>query len=243
MASRVLEIRSQFSYLPSCMFIAFEDEVTHRTDMQIVRAPPGVDLSKLKEAHDIYKDVLHDQLDLEEAISLLDKVMKKEPRYGPWVVILMYGLASASVGPFAFKAGWVDLPIAFCLGIFVGWFQITIVPRSDMYSNVSEVSIAIVTSFIARVFGSMRGGSIFCFPALAQSSIVLILPGYTLRKWILPCDLSVALSDYPLSLRVSRAPIEEFRGRVCPHCVRADLFAFSRFWNPRWNRSVWHDGP
>lgn len=182
MASRVLEIQSQYFYLPSCMLIAFDDEVTHRTDVKIVRAPPGVNLSKLKETHDIYKDVLHDQLDLEEAISLLDKVMKSEPRYGRRVLILMYGLASAMVGPFAFKARWPDIPVAFLLGLFVGWFQLVIVPKSDMYSNVSEVSIAVVTSFIARAFGSIRGGQIFCFSAIAQSAIVLILPGYTLRK-------------------------------------------------------------
>lgn len=182
MASRVLEIQSQYFYLPSCMLIAFDDKLTHRTDVKIVRAPPGVDLSKLKETHDIYKDVLHDQLDLEEAISLLDKVIRSEPRYGRWFVIFMYGLASASVGPFAFKAYWADLPIAFMLGLFVGWFQLIIVPRSDMYSNVSEVSIAVVTSFLARAFGSIRHGQYFCFSAIAQSSIVLILPGYTLRK-------------------------------------------------------------
>lgn len=182
MASRVLEIRSQYFYVPTCMIIAFDDEATHTSEIKLVRAPTGVDLSKLKDAHDIYKDVLHDMLGLEEAISLLDGLMKKKPRYGRWALVLVYGLASASVGPFAFKARLIDIPIIFFLGIFVGWFQFIIVPRSDMYSNVSEVSIAMVTSFIARAFGSIHGGQVFCFSAIAQSSIVLILPGYTLRK-------------------------------------------------------------
>jgi uncharacterized membrane protein YjjB (DUF3815 family) len=31
---------------------------------------------------------------------------------------------------------------------------------------------------LARAFGSIRGGNLFCFSALAQSSIALILPGY-----------------------------------------------------------------
>jgi uncharacterized membrane protein YjjB (DUF3815 family) len=43
---------------------------------------------------------------------------------------------------------------------------------------VFEIAAAVVTSFLARAFGSIRGGSIFCFSALAQSSIALILPGY-----------------------------------------------------------------
>ena len=41
-----------------------------------------------------------------------------------------------------------------------------------------EVSAAVLTSFLARAFGSIRGGQLFCFSALAQSAIALILPGY-----------------------------------------------------------------
>lgn len=51
-------------------------------------------------------------------------------------------------------------------------------PKSDLYRNVFEISAAVLTSFLARAFGSIRGGSIFCFSALSQSSIALILPGY-----------------------------------------------------------------
>lgn len=51
-------------------------------------------------------------------------------------------------------------------------------PKSDLYSNVFEISAAVLTSFLARAFGSIRGGNLFCFSALAQCSIALILPGY-----------------------------------------------------------------
>jgi len=42
------------------------------------------------------------------------------------------------------------------------------------------VTAAVVTSFLARAFGSIRRNDqyLFCFSALAQSSIALILPGY-----------------------------------------------------------------
>ena len=72
----------------------------------------------------------------------------------------------------------IDLPIAFLLGCILGFLQLIVAPRSDLYSNVFEISAAVLTSFLARAFGSIRGGNIFCFSALAQSSIALILPGY-----------------------------------------------------------------
>jgi uncharacterized membrane protein YjjB (DUF3815 family) len=53
-----------------------------------------------------------------------------------------------------------------------------VAPRSPLYSNVFEISAAVLTSFLARAFGSINGGNLFCFSALSQSAIALILPGY-----------------------------------------------------------------
>lgn len=78
----------------------------------------------------------------------------------------------------AFEARLIDLPIAFILGCILGFLQLIVAPRSELYSNVFEISAAVLTSFLARVFGSIHGGNLFCFSALAQSSIALILPGY-----------------------------------------------------------------
>jgi uncharacterized membrane protein YjjB (DUF3815 family) len=49
---------------------------------------------------------------------------------------------------------------------------------SNLYSSVFEVSASIVVSFIARAIASIRGGDLFCFSAIAQGSLALILPGY-----------------------------------------------------------------
>ena len=95
------------------------------------------------------------------------------------LLVLVYGLASATVGPFAFQARPIDMPIAFALGSLLGTLQLIIAPKSDLYANVFEISAAVLTSFLARAFGSIRGGDVFCFSALAQSAIALILPGYT----------------------------------------------------------------
>jgi len=72
----------------------------------------------------------------------------------------------------------IDLPIAWLLGCLLGFLQLIVAPRSALYSNVFEISAAVLTSFLARAFGSINNGRTFCFSALAQSSIALILPGY-----------------------------------------------------------------
>jgi uncharacterized membrane protein YjjP (DUF1212 family) len=106
--------------------------------------------------------------------------VKKKNKYPVWLLILLHGLASTSVGPFAFGARPIDMPIAFLLGCLLGVLQLVLSPRSHLYSNVFEISAAVLTSFLARAFGSIpyKEGRLFCFSALAQSSIALILPGY-----------------------------------------------------------------
>lgn len=180
MTARVLEIDAQFLYIPGCMVISFDDASTHTTEVRLVKSSQGVDLGRLSEVHQIYKEVVHDVIGVEEAIQRLDGIMKREPRFNTWFLIMMHGFASASVGPFAFGARPIDMLPAFLLGCLLGTLQLVISPRSHLYSNVFEISAAVLTSFLARAFGSIpyKDGRLFCFSALAQSSIAMILPGY-----------------------------------------------------------------
>lgn len=116
---------------------------------------------------------------VEEATEWLKEVSRCRPKHNKWTRIFVFGLASACVGPFAFGARLIDLPIAFLLGCLLGVLQLVVAPRSDSYANVFEICTAVLTSFLSRAFGSINEGNLFCFSALAQSSIALILPGYT----------------------------------------------------------------
>lgn len=180
MTSRRLQIDAQFLYIPGCMLISFGDPSTHTSEMHIVRTSQGVDLAKLEDIHMIYKEVNHEKMAVQEGTQELDTILRNQPRYGKWLLVLVYGLASAMVGPFGFKARLIDMPILFLLGSLLGFLQLVLAPRSSLYSNVFEISAAIATSFLARAFGSIRGGDLFCFSAFAQASIALILPGYTI---------------------------------------------------------------
>ncbi|KAL9069645.1 MAG: hypothetical protein Q9157_006099 [Trypethelium eluteriae] len=178
MSARVLEIEGQFYYIPGCMIVSFDDSTTHTTEVKLVRVSQAVDLGKLSDTHDIYKEVVHDQIDAKEGYEKLNQVLKRPSKHKPWLLVPVFGCAAAAVGPFAFGARLIDLPIAFLLGCILGILQLIVAPASETYSNVFEISAAVLTSFLARAFGSIKGGSVFCFSALAQSSIALILPGY-----------------------------------------------------------------
>ncbi|KAH7062820.1 hypothetical protein BKA63DRAFT_587121, partial [Paraphoma chrysanthemicola] len=175
--AKVLDINSQYLYIPGCMIISFDDVLTHTAEVKIVRTAQGVNLGKLKDTHEIYKEVLHDVISLDEALARLDQVINARDRHPVWLCVLMYGLASAAVSVF-FQARLIDMPIIFVLGSFLGVLQLVISPLSKTYSTVFEISATIVLSFLARAFGSINNGSVFCFSAIAQSAIAMILPGW-----------------------------------------------------------------
>ncbi|KAG0153554.1 hypothetical protein PDIDSM_2208 [Penicillium digitatum] len=181
MTARVIQIDGQFLYIPGCMIISFDDASTHTTEVKVVRSSQGIDLGKLADVHEIYKEVIHDVIGVEEGIQRLDEIMKKQSKFHILFLIFAHGCASACVGPFAFNARPVDIPVAFLLGCLLGVLQLILSTKSSLYSNVFEISAAVLTSFLARAFGSIRfhGEPLFCFSALAQSAIALILPGYT----------------------------------------------------------------
>lgn len=179
MSARTLHISAQFLYIPGSMLVSFDDESTHTAEVKLVRVNQGIDLGKLRDVHEVYKEVVHNKMSADDATARLKDVTEKKDKFNRWWRILVMGLAAVCVGPFAFGARLIDLPLSFLLGCILGFLQLVVAPTSDLYQNVFEISATVITSFLARAFGSINGGNTFCFAALAQSSIALILPGYT----------------------------------------------------------------
>ncbi|KAJ5970457.1 uncharacterized protein N7479_000375 [Penicillium vulpinum] len=123
--------------------------------------------------HAVYKDVIHKRTTLEAACIDLDETIQKDDNYALWIRVLAYGLASASIGPVSYNAQPVDLPIIFILGTLIGFLEPVLIPRSDFYGYVFEISVAIAASLLGRAFGSIHWGQghSFCFSAIRHLSL------------------------------------------------------------------------
>lgn len=177
MTSRVLEIDGQFLYLPGCMIISFGDATTRTSEVQLVKCAQSVNLWKLHQVHSVYKQVVHDQMSASAGNIIMDKILQDRNLLPAWVCVLLYGFCSAMVTPYAFGGDWINLAVSFFMGSCVGALQFIVSARSNMYSNVFEISASIVVSFVGRAFGSIHKSNI-CFGAVTQGSLALILPGY-----------------------------------------------------------------
>ena len=182
MSARVLEIEAQFLYLPGCMLMSFDDSRTHTTEVRLVRCVGGINLGRLRDTHEVYKEVVHDIIGVGEACERLNAIVRRPDKFSKFWLIIFHGLAAVFVSPFAFEGRLIDLGPIFALGTFLGVLRIVWANSSTLYANCFEIVASVMASFFARWLGSMHDGDLFCFVAIAQSSIVTILPG-----WVFLC--------------------------------------------------------
>jgi uncharacterized membrane protein YjjP (DUF1212 family) len=179
-SARALAINSEFLYMPGSMLCCFNDPMLQHTTVEMVRQTQGIDLGKFKDVFSVYKSVIHAKYDPVEALKDIEDIRKTPDRYRNWFRILAFGVAAVTVSPWAFSARPIDFVPIFFLGSILGVLQLLIVPHSEQFSHVFEVFASVMTAFVARGLGSIvvNGEYLFCFSAMAQSSIALILPGY-----------------------------------------------------------------
>lgn len=189
-AAACLGVPAKFFYMPDHFVLSFDDDnTTYRGDFKLVTGG-GTDLGRFDDVHTTYKLVNHGLISVEEGLYRLDSIANQKPRYPDLFLFVIYGFAAIGIGPFAYRARFIDLPINFGLGTILGVFQLKFIPASPLYNRVFEISTAIFMSFMGRMIGSIRdtgGNHIFCYSAITQSCINLILPGY----WITNAGLEL----------------------------------------------------
>lgn len=180
--ANALGLSLQSFHIPGCMILSFTDPPSGSNEVHIVRCSQSLNLAKLYDVHALHKSVIHRDLCIAEANAQLGEIIDGSGRFSLWFRVLNYGLASAFIGPVSYGAHPIDLPIIFVLGAVVGFLELVLAPMSELYGYVFEISSAILVSLLGRAFGSIqvKGESLFCFSAIAQASIVMILPGFTL---------------------------------------------------------------
>ena len=98
MSAKVLGIKGQFLYLPGCMLISFDDFTTHTAEVRFVRTEQFVDLGKMMDIHNVYKEVVHDMIGVEEAVQRIEAIDDAKPKFNLFWVVPLYGLCSTFVG-------------------------------------------------------------------------------------------------------------------------------------------------
>ncbi|GJJ13485.1 hypothetical protein Clacol_007739 [Clathrus columnatus] len=172
--ARVLDLQISTVHLPNVLWLSFDDESTSTSNVKFIQQSSSLDLEKLSVMHELFWKVIHDELSVSSASAALDLLMCSPQRYRRGELILFGGLASSAICTLSFSGSFADALISFPLGCLLVITQI-FSSRNELYSNVFEITIATVLSFLSAALASSGK---FCYAALASSSVVLILPGF-----------------------------------------------------------------
>ncbi len=138
---KVCGLDGRVNYFVSCTEVCFinppepKDPMTRVSYTTLVKAQ-GLDVGALEVVFRVYKDVVHDEISIEEATKKLMQLVKAPPYHKPWILVPFCGLASAFACVWAYNGYWTDVSIAFLLGTILGFLQIVVAPRIPLYANV-----------------------------------------------------------------------------------------------------------
>ncbi|KAK9703856.1 pheromone-regulated protein prm10 [Basidiobolus ranarum] len=179
LASNALDIETSFAFLPGVAIISFGDADTHTSDTHILKADRGYNMDKLERAYEISRQVIYGELSVEVAYELLEEMMEEKPVYSWWVQILNYCLCSFLICPLAFNGDWIDALLSGALGFCVGCLSI-LSSKIFNYSNVFEITAAIICSFVASALHKYAN-----YSSVMLSGVTLLLPGLSLTTSVI----------------------------------------------------------
>ena len=79
------------------MLISFNDEATHTSETKFLKQSTGIDLGKVLATHNIYWNVIHDRVSVEQASKDLDVLMTSSVYYNWWQTLIIGSLCSAFI--------------------------------------------------------------------------------------------------------------------------------------------------
>ncbi|WWC95229.1 hypothetical protein V866_002087 [Kwoniella sp. B9012] len=171
----ILSVEASFFFLPSVLIVAFRDSDVHSTDILFVRPSGGLELYRLSLVHEVYRKVVHDEISASQGCRVLRRIEHRTVPYSRWTLILAAAIASAASAKVAFSGSFIDILMSGALGSMLAITQFTIAEKNKLVSNIFEIAMAGILSFVARGLGATR---YFCYESLASAAIVLILPGW-----------------------------------------------------------------
>jgi uncharacterized membrane protein YjjP (DUF1212 family) len=125
-AAKTLDVTAEFTHLPGIIIISFVDDETKTSETHFVKCSGGLQLGRLHEVHEIYKDVVQDAQSAKIATQKLEALMDAPAIYTDWERCGIAFLLSALICPLAFGGSFIDLWIAGCGAWVLCWVKLKV---------------------------------------------------------------------------------------------------------------------
>ncbi|KAI8376786.1 hypothetical protein BD560DRAFT_326221 [Blakeslea trispora] len=170
--AKVLVLDASFAFLPDSVLITFTESDNSQSIM--VKAPQGYDNGKIIKINETMNLFFQDKIDLDRCLVLLHDIATAPPTCGIFGTLLFFAASSFSASVMLFKGTWIDGAISGSLGLLVAMLYLFSI-YYPTYALVFEMSTSIIVALIAKALHQYC-----CFVSVAMSSLLILLPGYTM---------------------------------------------------------------
>lgn len=140
-AAKALDVEADFVLFPNVVVCSFADDETKTSETHFVKASGRISLSYLQRAHDIYREVMHDDVSGKEATAKLDILLGERPIYTNFQRCIFAFSLSALICPLAFGGSFLDLWIAGAGAFVLCFIQLLFASNNPLYANMFEYVI------------------------------------------------------------------------------------------------------
>ncbi|PPQ63006.1 hypothetical protein CVT24_006112 [Panaeolus cyanescens] len=177
-ASEILDAHAEFVHLPNIIIVSIKNDELRSTRTYFIRSRGRIALTALQKVHNVYRDVLHDNLGSEAGTEALRQIMRTAPIYSLKSRCFFAFISASIICGLSFGGSILDMWISGACACVLQYLGLNAANKSSMYANVYEISVSIVVAFIARALSNIPG-NIFCYSAISSAGVVVILPGFT----------------------------------------------------------------
>lgn len=134
----VLDVQAEFVHMPNIVIVSFGDFDTKTSQTHFIKVSGVLQLGRLHAVHKIYRNVVHDDVGVEEATAELNRLIRAKPIFGTFIKTILAALCTGLICPMAFGGSFVDMLVAAGEGALLSYLQFGIASKNAMYSNVFE---------------------------------------------------------------------------------------------------------
>jgi len=178
--SLVLSVDGQFIHFPGIVIASFGDIDHHTSECHFVKSKTDLALGHLGDVHNVYKGVITDKLTVAQGTEELNRLLRAKPEWSILSRVAFNAIRCGIMAPMNFGGSFVDAFLAGAFGGGLTFVQLYFAGNNPMFSNVFEITAAIVISFFARLLSTL---SVFCYQSTASAGLILVLPGYIICKY------------------------------------------------------------
>jgi uncharacterized membrane protein YjjP (DUF1212 family) len=166
---------AQFFTTPTSIFAAFGPLERQRTYLLRVE-PGGQDLGRMADIDAVIGDVVRrGSVPLAEGAARIDAIMAGPSRYGPVVLVLAFGVASAASARFL-GGGWQEVLIGGATGLLTGLMSRLAASRATLGRVFEPLSAFLVAALVSFASATITPLSV---PTGTLAGLIVLIPGLT----------------------------------------------------------------